>query len=98
MWFSVRHVLKNGSSYEERITTWEAEDFEAASTLARAEAEDYATLLHDGIVLDLVQAYALAEAPGHRAEVFSLIRQSDLPPDEYLTTFFDTGSEFDRPL
>lgn len=43
--------------------------------------------------LGLVQAYNLADEPGHGAEVFSLILDSDLPATDYVTAFFDTGSE-----
>lgn len=45
--------------------------------------------------LGLAQAYRLPDdvtEPG--AEVFSLIRDSDLEPDEYLSTFFAAGGEF----
>lgn len=31
------------------------------------------------------------------AEVFSLIRESDLDPSEYLDRFFDTGCEWESP-
>lgn len=102
MWFSVRNVLSNGPVYEERVTMWDAQDFEAAHILARNEAEAYSEALHDGKVLDLFQVYRLfdepADQPGvfsaiHGAEVFSLIRESELDPPEYLRSFFDTGLE-----
>jgi len=39
-------------------------------------------------------AYALAAPlPGHGVEVFSLLRESDLPPEPYIDSFFDTGTE-----
>lgn len=93
MWFSVRHVLKNGPVYEERITIWKAQDFESAYELARAEAEDYKVNLHDATVLDLFQIYWLFDEPAQGAEVFSLIRESPLAAREYLQSFFDTGAE-----
>ena len=94
MWFAVRHVISNGPAYEERITLWEAEDFDGAMAQAEAEAATYAAeVLHDGHVLDLFQAYALAEPPAHGREVFSLIRESELDPTAYVKTFFDTGAE-----
>jgi hypothetical protein len=40
----------------------------------------------------LAQA-SLYNPPSDGAEVFSLIRDSQLSPDDYLNTFFDTGSE-----
>ena len=33
------------------------------------------------------------ETIGHGAELFSLLRESDLEPKEYLDAFFDTGDE-----
>jgi len=35
----------------------------------------------------------MTSSPDHGSEVFSLLRNSDLQPDEYLNAFFDTGSE-----
>lgn len=46
-----------------------------------------------GEVLGLSQAYALAMKPGQGSEVFSLIRRSELLPDEYLDRHLDTGRE-----
>jgi hypothetical protein len=81
--------------YEERITLWQAESLDHAIELAEQEAEAYAD---DGDeFLDFVQAYALA-APvaGHGVEVFSLLRESDLEPKEYIDTFFATGTEHEQ--
>jgi hypothetical protein len=43
--------------------------------------------------LGLAQAYRLADDVGHGAEVYSLIRDSDLEPEAYLDAYFDTGAE-----
>lgn len=81
--------------YEERITIWQAPDFETAIALAEREAADYAS--EGDEALGLSQAYELAdEAPLHGVEVFSLLRESDLEPEEYLSTFFATGDERTR--
>ena len=40
----------------------------------------------------------MAEPLGDGAEVFSLMRDSDLTPHEYLDHFFDTGDERQGPL
>ena len=103
-WFSVRCVFQNSdgtpTSYEERITLWRATTFEEAIALAEAEAGDYAELVGDRY-LGLAQAYHVADEIGHGAEVYSLIRDSQLPSDAYLTTFFNTGWEhqgvYDEP-
>ena len=71
----------------------------ADSALAIARAEDEAARYAadvDAEYLGLAQAFALVDDPGDGAEVFSLMRESDLPPpppDEYLDAFFDTGDE-----
>jgi hypothetical protein len=43
--------------------------------------------------LGLAQVYAMVDEPVAGAEVFSLMRDSDLAPSDYLDTFFDTSSE-----
>jgi hypothetical protein len=35
----------------------------------------------------------LPESPGYGTEVFSLMRDSVLEPNAYLSTFFETGTE-----
>jgi hypothetical protein len=98
-WFSVRCVLRSSVDghrvYEERVTLWQAHDFDQAVALAEAEAGDYAEAI-DAEYIGLAQAYRLPDAPGHGAEVFSLCRDSELPPDEYVDRFFDTGAERQR--
>jgi hypothetical protein len=95
-WFSVRCVFQWDDeppvTYEERITLWRAGNFEEAIALAEAEAADYAQMLNFRY-LGLAQAYQLSDEVGHGAEVFSLIRDNDLSPEDYLSRFFDTGSE-----
>ena len=80
--------------YEERITAWNAESMDAAINEAEKEANEYAGA--DAEALDLIQAYWLFDEIGlipQGTEVFSLLRESDLEPAEYLTAFFDTGGE-----
>lgn len=95
-WYAVRCIFRWGEpydTYEERITLWRAGSAEDAVLLAEREAEEYV----DGQgfeYLGLAQSYRLAdETIGHGAEVFSLLRDSDLEPKKYLDTFFDTGDE-----
>ena len=90
----MRHVIKNEDAYEERITVWEAQSHEDAIARAEAEAARYAW---EGTEpLDLYQSFELDAAPSDGAEVFSLIRRSELPPDSYLESFFATGSELQQ--
>jgi hypothetical protein len=80
-------------TYEERITLWNAASFDAAIAFAEEEAREYAQ--DNGFeVLDLCQAYELVdEVAVHGVEVYSLLRDSSLEPEEYIDTFFDTGDE-----
>ena len=98
-WYGVRCLFQHGpddpqaTAYEERVTLWHAASFDEAIALAEAEAATYAAQSEGVTDLGLVQAYGLPGLPGHGAEVFSLVRDSPLPADEYLDEFFDTGGE-----
>jgi hypothetical protein len=92
-WFAVRHVARNQDAYEERITLWQAENAEDAIKQAEAEAAEYVEIIDGAAVLPLFQSFHLSDPPSSGAEVSSLIRRSPLTPDDYLTTFFDTGTE-----
>ncbi|HEY3562412.1 MAG TPA: hypothetical protein VGL05_33330 [Kribbella sp.] len=101
-WFAVRCVFAKGwpphrptPVYEERITLWLAASAEEAIERAEAEALEYAGSIEESpdSYLGIAQSYRLFDAPADGAEVFSLMRSSALEPDEYLDTFFDTGTE-----
>ena len=82
--------------YEERITLWKASDVDEAITLAEREAQAYASD-SGGVYLEFCQAYTLVEEPeAHGIEVFSLLRDSDLEPAQYLDALFATGGEHER--
>jgi hypothetical protein len=99
-WYAVRCVFRfdfaadaGESTYEERITLWSAPSFDVAIARAEQEATDYVSD-GEGEYVGLAQAFHLSTAGvGDGAEVFSLMRDSRLMPDEYLTRFFDTGRE-----
>ncbi len=92
-WYSVRcHFRVDERHYEERITVWQAIGFDEAIDLAEAEAESYP----DGEYLGSCDCFHLSDAgmqASQGAEIYSLVRASDLDPDTYLRTFFFTGSE-----
>lgn len=94
-WFSVRCLFKDSEtqSYEERITLWRAHTFDEAISFAETEAEKYTEALDGVSYVGLAQGFSLATQPAHGSEIFSLIRDSDLDPNEYINTFFDTGTE-----
>lgn len=97
-WYGVRCVLRypgdDAASYEESITVWRAASFDEAILKAEKEALETADVL-EGKYVGLAQAYFIGddEAISEGTEVFSLIRDSELEPDDYLTAFFDTGDE-----
>ncbi|MET3963444.1 hypothetical protein ABIE44_003378 [Marmoricola sp. OAE513] len=99
-WYAVRCVFRSVvdvglTTYEERITLWQAADSSEAIERAEAEAEDYAASIEGAEVeyVGLAQCFHLFDDPVDGAEIFSLMRDSALTPEEYLDTFFDTGSE-----
>lgn len=80
--------------YEERITAWNSDTIEAAIDEAEKEAREYAD--EGAEALDLFQGYWLfdeIDVLRQGTEVFSLLRESDLEPSDYLDAFFDTGTE-----
>ncbi|HEY5396460.1 MAG TPA: hypothetical protein VIL16_13775 [Trebonia sp.] len=95
-WFSVRCVFAwsgwEGKPFEERITLWRARSLDHAIELAEQEAQEYAAE-NGSEYLRLSQAYAITEGSeiGSGTEVFSLLRDSDLAPDDYINAFFATG-------
>ena len=94
-WYSVRCVFRDNENalFEERVTLWRAESFDEAIALAETEAADYAEDLNLQYV-GLAQAFHLAETTvGVGSELFTLCRESDLDPQDYIATFFDTGAE-----
>jgi hypothetical protein len=103
-WFAVRcffelapfYGARGGATpehlYEERVTLWRAASIDAAIELAEQEAQTYCAD-ETTWYLGLAQAFALFDPPESGAEVFSLMRESALPPEEYLTRHFDTGTE-----
>jgi hypothetical protein len=105
-WFSVRCIFEiqpanhregQARTYEERVTLWRTDTLDQAIALAEQEAHEYALTgdIHDRY-LGLAQAFHIADEPGHGAEIFSLIRDSELTPTAYLDTFFDTGTEYQQ--
>jgi hypothetical protein len=93
-WFAVRCVyIHPPSTYEERITLWRAESLEHAISLAETDATEHAEIV-GARYLDFAQAYGpLEEDLSAGTEVFSLMRDSSLNPERYVSRFFDSGAE-----
>jgi hypothetical protein len=97
-WYAVRSVFETAgepeSAYEERITLWQAGSLDDAMATAATEAAEYADFAGATHLAGFAQAYQLADVPPRDGtEVFSLVRESALPPTGYLERFFETGTE-----
>jgi hypothetical protein len=94
-WYGVRclfwWVQREDQPFEERVTLWRASSAERAVELAEQEAREYARII-GAEYLEFSQVYALGEAgePRDGMVVFSLLRDSDLPPEDYVSAFFAT--------
>ena len=99
-WYSVRCVFRWESDeeplYEERMTLWRADDLDEAIALAESESATYAEA-NNVEYLGLAQGYWLVDPPSQGAEIYSMLRASELDPDDYLDRFFDTGHEREQP-
>jgi hypothetical protein len=94
-WFAVRSIVHHVglSVYEERITLWQALSLGAAIQEAEEEAIGYAEDV-GAVSTSFLQGYGpLERAPGNSTEVFSLMRESTLLPEDYISVFFGTGRE-----
>ena len=101
-WYSVKCVFQHDNlaqregevMYEERIVVFKADNFEEAIALGEAEAREYAG--EDGTIhyTGFISAYHLFELElASGAEVYSLMRTSNLAPDAFLDRYHDDGSE-----
>lgn len=94
-WYGVRCVFRHLSLgvYEERVTLWTARSSDEAIDRAETEAREYCEVLDEVEYVDFAEAFRINELPGEGVEVFSLMRESELPPGEYVQRFFATGDE-----
>ncbi len=96
-WYAVRSFFNwpGLGAYEERITLWRAANAQEAIAKAEAEGDEYCERgrAHEMRRLPDAQAFLLAEPPREGGEAFSLLRNSEQLPDEYVKNFFITGNE-----
>jgi hypothetical protein len=97
-WYSVRCLFWwvdwEDQPFEERITLWQATSADHAVELAEREAREYGQ--DSGIeYLGFSQAYDCGEGGDVREGMvaFSLLRDSDLSPDDYVASFFSEGRD-----
>jgi Domain of unknown function (DUF4288) len=83
-----------GRVYEERVILVRAENFDEAIARAEGMAEGYARECGGCSYTGFINVFHLYdESIGDGTEVYSLMRTSDLSQDEYLNSFYDTGTE-----
>jgi hypothetical protein len=98
-WYSARCLFCRESPgqhniYEERIILIRAENEDQAIQIAEDEAEEYVAGTEGWSYTGFVDVFHLFEPTiGHRSELFSLMRSSELSESDYLDRFYDSGSE-----
>ncbi|MFF2521446.1 hypothetical protein [Streptomyces liangshanensis] len=80
-------------AYEERVTLWTAHSPKEAIGRAESEALEYCEDLEEVEYVHFAEAFHMFDVPGEGIEVFSLMRESDLSPGDYVERFFATGLE-----
>jgi hypothetical protein len=80
--------------FEERVVLLHAADFEDAIAKGELEAQEYSRSTEDVVYTGYINVYRLdADVVAHSTEIFSLMRESDLPDRDYLDHFYDDGKE-----
>lgn len=94
-WYGVRCVFRHRELgvYEERVTLWTAGSLDEAIGRAEAEAGEYCAALESTEYTGFAEGFRMDGVPGVGAEVFSLMRESELSPDSYVGKFYATGRE-----
>ncbi|MEU3520384.1 hypothetical protein ABZ770_34830 [Streptomyces sp. NPDC006654] len=75
------------------MTLWTAGSLDEAIGRGEDEARAYCETLHDVEYVRFAEAFRMDGTPGEGAEVFSLMRESELPAGEYVRRFLATGDE-----
>lgn len=94
-WYGVRSIYLHAElgAFEERVTIWLASTSEEAIGLAEADSSEYCDGLDGVSYVGFSESFKMYDAPENGAEVFSLMRQSSLSAEAYITRFYDTGGE-----
>ncbi len=100
-WFSVRCLFSHssqadpddGNLYEERITLWKSETWDEAYRLAKEEALKYARESGAEFIEATDSFHLFGKDQESGAEVWSLMRGSQLDPENYRDSFLCTNRE-----
>jgi len=83
--FAQKRPGERNNFYEERIVLLRCPSLDAAVQAGEAEANKYAASLDGVTFLGYVDAYDICEDKmGEGVEVYSIIREDPLPPDEFM--------------
>lgn len=99
-WYGVRTVYRwpRQGAYEERVTIWRAQTADDAIAMADEEGDRYIAANRSKFEIQRLDNYAncylLVREPTNGSEVYSLLRSSDMSPEEYVDRFFETGAEW----
>ncbi len=103
-WYSVKCIFEhdgltrdaNATIYEERVIILRAAGFDEAIARGKDEARKYVEVLGDGSVryAGFISAYRTGEAKlADGMEVYSLMRETILEREAFLTHYYDDGTE-----
>ncbi len=103
-WYSVRCIFEHDdlayetetTVYEERIVILRAEGLDDAIVRGEAEAEEYTVSTGDASIryAGFIDAYRTGEKELRDGmEVYSLMRGTTLPEAEFITRYYDDGTE-----
>ena len=103
MWFAAKCIFRHkrlskdnhdAFMYEERITIVDSESVEWAIIKAENEAKKYAESEYDCEYINYIDCYQLSVLDiTDKSEVYSLMRSSKLEPDDYISHYYQDGSE-----
>lgn len=103
-WYGVKCVFVHhdaprrgeGRVYEERIVLIHAGSADEAIRLGEAEAREYASA-NDAEYLGFIDTFhSFATELGAGTEVYSLMRTSSLKSEDFVTRYFDDGTQHSR--
>ncbi len=103
-WYSVKCIFEHdgltqgaeATVYEERVVILRATGLDDAIEQGEAEAQEYAASIGDDSICyaGFISAYSTGEDElTDKMEVYSLMRETTLPREMFLTRYYDDGTE-----
>ncbi len=103
-WYGVKCIFEHdgltqeaeATLYEERVVILRATNFDDATAQGEAEAQQYCSAIGNDSIryTGFISAYRTADTElTEPMEVYSLMRETTLPREDFITRFYDDGSE-----